>query len=46
MILEIGVVYDLMDESGGVFYARFVCGRVGAVKGKMKPEVGKLFFEL
>ena len=46
LVLKVGVVYDLMHESGRIFDTCGIGGRLGTVKRAMELEVGVLFFEL
>ena len=40
MILEVGVVQDVVNESSGVLHACGIGGRIGSVEGEVEGEVG------
>ena len=46
MVFQIGIVYNLMNESRRVFNScRIGCG-IRAVERQMEREVGELFFQI
>ncbi len=46
VVLEVGLVHNVVDEAGGVGYAGFVGCWVGTVEGQMEVEVGEVLLEL
>ena len=46
VVLEVGLVHDVVDEAWGVGYASFVGSGVGTVEGEMEVEVGEILLEL
>ncbi len=46
VVLEVGLVHDVVDEARGVGYASFVGCGVGTVEGEMEVEVGEILLEL
>ena len=46
VVLEVGVVHDLVDEAGGIGHAGGIGSGVGPVEGEVEVEVGEVLLQL